>query len=173
MITEIWLEDVEMRMCGHVGNLRFENAIANRRREGTGPSLHERTPRLHVIGAQCEFACSIIVNRYWRPHIGKVGKDRQPDVGGCLEVRSTDLPYGRLIVKPDDPEWPTALIFHDDRDRRYCFLGWAMASRVKQEPLLHYPDNDPAHFLPQCELRDLTELKEYLRRYDEKSQSPE
>ena len=167
MIAQIWLEDVEMRMCGYVGKLRFENAIANNRREGTGPSLHEKTARLHVIGAQCEFACSIIVNRYWRPHVGKVGKDRQPDVGGCLEVRSTDLPDGRLIVKPHDPEWPTALIFHDRN--RHVFLGWEMAWRVKQEPLLHYADNDPAHFMQQRELRNLTELKEYLRRYDEKS----
>lgn len=161
MTDTVTLDDFEMRMCGYVGKARFQNAEQHHRNHGLGPSCTVRTPERDIIGAQCEFAASLLVNRFWRPHVGVID---QPDVGGCVEVRSTTLPHGRLIVKPGDGDYPFVLI--ERQNNRFRFLGW-MPSREAKD---HYPliscHGDPAHFVDQDGLGDLASLRALLARED-------
>jgi hypothetical protein len=153
MQTEITLTPYEMQMCQTVGRWRFENAEG--RNHGLGPSATDRTPGRDMRAAACEYAASILVNRYWRPQIG----ESKPDVGGVLEVRSTDLWHGRLPVKPGDPQGPYALIFYDGAYHK--FLGWQFASIVQQEPLLT-GHGDPLHFMAQSKLMSIEGLVLFL-----------
>jgi hypothetical protein len=97
-----------------------------------------------IRGAQCEFAASIGLNLHWRPTVGKIDRI---DVGDMVEIRSTDLPDGRMPVRPKDlKEIPCVLVrqtglFHE-------LLGWIWAiDAVKYAPHLTTGFGKPAHFV--------------------------
>jgi hypothetical protein len=121
-----------------------------------GPSSVIEGPGFHIRGAKTEFAASLRLNMYWRPTIGKTD---EPDVGGLVEVRSSDLRYGRLIVKPRSEKKPNeknypyvlALMLGED----FYFPGWIWADDARARYKLTKDYGDPAHFVPQCDLLDL------------------
>lgn len=154
-MTDHWsvvLNDVELRICAWVGRQRRQCADASGSNPGLGPSrVHELGVENHIRGAECEYACSRILNLYWRPWVASMAEaKRMRDVGGLIEVRSTDLARGRLIVKPDDPDdAPFALIVR--KGNRFTLAGWLFAYEAKQFDLLT-GFGDPAHFVPQDKL---------------------
>lgn len=155
--TEVTLTEFEMRMLGFVGRVRYANVVEHNR-VGRGPSARDPTPDYHIRGARCEFAASLMLNRYWRPHVGELHK---PDVGGCVEVRSTVLkaPKGRLIVRPDAGEYPFMLI--EPQGERFTFRGWMMASDAKLWKLeTHH--NDTVHYVDADALHGLRLLRKHL-----------
>jgi hypothetical protein len=143
----------ESRICTFVGRQRYANANALERDPGEGPP-HDND-RMDIRGAHCEFAASIMLNLYWRPSIGEL-KNR--DVGGLVEVRSTVLGNGRLIVKPkDDDDAPFALILADMDTLRFRFGGWMFARDAKAWPL-NSDHGDPAHYVEQAKLWPRSDL---------------
>ena len=148
----------ESRICAWVGSQRFANARRWNRNPGLGPP-HTDDER-DIRGAHCEFAASILLNRYWRPSIGEI---HHPDVGGVVEVRSTRNETGELIVKPsDDDDAPFVLIVADMDRLRFRFAGWEFARYAKKQPLVT-GRGDPAHFVDQSALASRAELLAWLR----------
>jgi hypothetical protein len=148
----------ESRVCSWVGRQRFANARRLDRDPGEGPP--HTTDEHDIRGAHCEFATSILVNRYWRPSIGEIDK---PDVGGLVEVRSTTLEMGRLIVKPDDDDHsPFVLIVADMERLRFRFAGWEFGRVAKEWPLVT-KHGDPGHYVDQSALASRSELLAWLR----------
>ena len=142
----VTLSAEERRICAWVGRERFANANRLARDPGRGP-VHN-TDQFDIRGAHCEYAASLILNLSWRPSIGRI---RDRDVGGLVEVRSTVLAHGRLIVKPaDHDDVPYALILAVP-SRPYALAGWLFGRQAKQFPL-YTEHGDPAHFVPQDEL---------------------
>lgn len=155
----ITLTDAEQRICGWVGRMRFQHARQHNRDPGAGPTATAVDARNDIRGAKCEFAASVLLNLYWRPTIGEIDK---PDVGGVVEIRSTDRPNGRLIVKPkDSDEAPFALMIQID-EASFRFGGWMYGSRAKTYPLLT-KHGDPAHFVPQFDLWKIDLLRDRVR----------
>ena len=151
----------ESRVCAWVGKQRFANARRLDRDPGEGPP-HTDDER-DIRGAHCEFAASILINRYWRPSIGEIDK---PDVGGLVEVRSTILETGRLIVKPnDEDDAPFALVVADMERLRFRFAGWMFARDAKAWPLV-IKHGDPGHYVDQSALASRSELLEWLHEQD-------
>lgn len=147
MIDVAQLTEWESQICTWVGKQRFTNAKKNARDPGDGPP-HDN-PEMDIRGAHCEFAASIMLNLYWRPTIGRL---RDRDVGGLVEVRSTILEKGKLIVKPaDDDDAPFVLIVADMLALRFRFGGWLFARQAKAYPLCR-DFGDPAHFVEQSNL---------------------
>lgn len=159
-MNEVTLTAWESRICTWVGKQRFANARELDREPGEGPP--HIFPEMDVRGAHCEFAASIMLNLYWRPTIGEI-KGR--DVGGLVEVRSTVLEMGRLIVKPKDvvksADVPFALVVADMDALKFRFGGWMFARDAKAWPL--NPDfGDPAHYVDQDELNGRDILMAWL-----------
>ena len=151
----------ESRVCAWVGKQRFADARRLDRDPGLGPSPF--SDERHIRGAHCEFAASILLNRYWRPSIGEID---QPDVGGLVEVRSTILETGRLIVKPgEDDNAPFVLIVADMDRLRFRFAGWMFARDAKAWPLIT-KHGDPGHYVEQSALYSCSELLDWLHEQD-------
>lgn len=149
----------EVRICEWVGQQRFAAACRANRDPGAGPSKDDQTPTNHIHGAQCEFAASIMLNLYWRPSVGSID---QMDIGGLVEVRSTVLEHGCLIVKPKAADTsPYMLVIK--RDNQFRFGGWIMAGAAKKNPLVT-KFGDPGHFVRQEQLHDFASLNEFIRR---------
>jgi hypothetical protein len=139
----------ESRICSFVGKQRYANACELDRDPGEGPSAKCEDASFHIRGAHCEFAASIMLNLYWRPMIGEI---KSRDVGGLVEVRSTILETGRLIVKPDDhDDAPFVLIMANMDALSFRFGGWLFARNAKAYPLCR-DFGDPAHFIEQSNL---------------------
>jgi hypothetical protein len=149
----------ESRICTWTGKQRFLNAQELDRDPGLGPSQTCGDAEFHIRGAHCEFALALMLNLYWRPNIGEI---KHRDVGGLVEVRSTVLETGRLIVKPkDDDGAPFALIVADMDALKFRFGGWMFACAAKMWPL--NPDHgDPAHYVEQSELWGRPDLMTWL-----------
>jgi len=159
MNWDMLLTPDESRICTWVGRKRFQNANRLDRDPGDGPPhTHDR---MDIRGAHCEFSASLILNLSWRPSIGRI---RDRDVGGLIEVRSTDLSHGRLIVKPKDiqksPCVPFALVMQVSA-LQYRLLGWQFAAEAKTSPFLTQ-HGDPAHFVKQSDLRSNDTLLEWI-----------
>jgi hypothetical protein len=159
-MSEVTLTYWEGRICTFTGKQRWANANALERDPGQGPP-HDND-RMDIRGAHCEFAASIMLNLYWRPTIGEI-KGR--DVGGLVEVRSTVLGNGRLIVKPKDvvksPDVPFALILADMDTLRFRFGGWMFARDAKAFSL-NSDHGDPAYFIEQSDLSGRPDLMTWL-----------
>ena len=161
--NECVLTIYESRMLTWVGRKRFENAVRNHRNPGDGPS--SSGPEHHIRGTHCEYASSIIFNLYWRPAIGEL---ERPDVGGLLEVRSTDLEHGRLIVKPNDDDDAPFVLIEDMGNLHYRAVGWLYARQAKQFPLERKwlkrwsRWGDPAHYVSRQDLANLAALHELI-----------
>lgn len=152
VMENVTLAREELRICAWVGKKRYEYATKTNRDPGLGSSATLEGAGNHITGAECELSGSIMVNMYWRPSIGQLD---QKDVGGLIEVRSTALANGRLIVKPKD-DGPFVLVIKEGADR-FRWGGWIMASNAKKFPLTT-KYGDPAHFVPQEELNNRKSL---------------
>ena len=155
---QVTLTSWESRICTWVGRGRYANADAFERDPGAGPSAACHDADFHIRGAHCEFAASIILNLYWRPTIGEI---KARDVGGLVEVRSTVLCDGRLIVKPRDADAPFVLIVADMGDLWFRFGGWMWAADAKKAPL-NGEHGDPAHYVSQALLSSRATLMNWL-----------
>jgi hypothetical protein len=157
MVKTVELTSYELRICAWVGKKRYEAAVEAHRNAGQGPSRDDHSPANHIRGAECEFSASILLNLYWRPTIGFI---KSKDVGGLIEVRSTVLSYGRLIVKPDG-DGPFVLVIKEN-DSTFHWGGWMHAEAAKKFPLTT-DKGDPAHFVPQRYLSDMPSLLGWIR----------
>jgi len=151
------LTEAEGRMLTWAGRQRFANARRLNRDPGQGPP-HTAADN-DIRAAHAEFAASILLDRSWRPTIGEI---YSPDVSDVVEVRSTDLETGRLIVKPGDhDDAPFVLILADMEARRFRFAGWMFGRDAKRWPTeTRYGHS--AHYVPQAALSPRVELVAWL-----------
>jgi|GEM_PF-1926756 len=83
------------------------------------------------------------------------------DVGN-LEIRSTDLPNGRLILHHSDKDTaPYVLVISDERPI-YKLVGWIYGSEGKQKQYWRSNVPRPCYMIPQSKLRDMKEIVEKL-----------
>jgi hypothetical protein len=160
MPDAVQLTAAALHMLEWVGKQRHAYAIPHECDPGLWPSRDGASPANHIRGAKCEFAASIILNVYWRPHIGEIG---QHDIGGLVEVRSTVLGQGWLIIKSTDKDHkPFVLVII--RDDIFQLAGWLFAREANRFPLIT-AHGDPAHFVDQEFLGTIDNLRSLLRRF--------
>lgn len=157
MPSMVTLTPAELRLCTWAGEQRFAHARRVGRDPGQGPTRSAGDAANDIRGCKAEYAASLMLNLSWRPEIGVI---KARDVGGLVDVRSTDRPEGRLIVKPaDGDEVPFVLVFVNEP--QFLFLGWLMAREAKRRPLLRQ-FGDPAHFVDQRDLGTFPEILELV-----------
>jgi hypothetical protein len=157
-MKNVELTKYESRFLTWLGKQRYANACERDRDPGLGPSA-DGGDAWHIRGCHAEYAASIGLNLYWRPHIGLT---KQIDVGGLIEVRSIDQEWKSLIVKPDARDVPFVLV-HNFAELSYRLLGWRFASDVKRGYRLRLDRGDPAHFCPSRELDGIETLLDWIK----------
>ena len=142
-----------------IGEARNEDVLQNKR-VGYGPSK-QFDRKYHIIGAQGEYACSLMLNLYWKPHIGQVGQNARPDVGGCVEVKTTECYHNpHLPVPTDARDYPHVLIVKDDL--RFEFRGWISKRDAAAFPVQEF--DHPCYWVPEAKLdKDPRNLDRLLR----------
>jgi hypothetical protein len=89
------------------------------------------------------------------------GADGGTDVGGVIGVRWTPLPYGSLIIHPEDREdVPQVLVVGTAHPLRV--VGWAWPREIKRPEYWRENVRNPAFFGPPWALRPMKSLMEWL-----------
>lgn len=104
---------------------------------------------IDVMGAAAEMALAKMLNIYW---CGDVNTFKLPDVGS-LQVRSTSLNNGSLIVRQNDSDNDTFVLMLFQRPSTFCFGGWMKGVDAAQRKYRRAPNGrPPAFFVPQEDL---------------------
>ena len=146
------LTEKEQRMLEWVGKQRLHYAKLNNLAP-VGTATNNEDAKDHILGAQCEFATSIALNLFWRPNIGILNA---VDVGGAVEVRSTPIRDGRLIIRPKDRQFPFVLAYRNLPQVE--LLGWQWADWAKKHCPLDGSHGPAAHYVQQKDLKPLKTL---------------
>lgn len=144
----IQLTPSEMFMAAQVGVMRqVENVKAGRvPAHGCGDANNWQ---IHCEGAMGECALAKALGIYWT---GK-GRLRAPDVGE-VDVRTTEIPSGRLILHKEDPD-DRAFYLLIGVNGRYEVKRWCYGREGKKDEFWEDPTGKGrwAYFVPQSELR--------------------
>ena len=162
--SEVKLTEAEMRICTWVGKQRRASARSDNRDAGLGPSATIGNADNDIRGAMAEFAASVAFNLYWRPTISEIDK---VDVGGIIETRTTVIPTGRLIVKPQDieksPHVPFVLVDCVNMDKgEFKMCGWRLAKEAPSVAFLDKNHGDPAYFITKNNLHSNDSLVDWV-----------
>jgi len=104
---------------------------------------------IDVMGAAAEMALAKMLNIYW---CGDVNTFKLPDVG-ALQVRSTSLGHGSLIVRENDADDDVFVLMLFERPSTFRFGGWMTGEEAAQRKYRRAPNGrPPAYFVPQADL---------------------
>ncbi len=159
MFTEIPLTIYEWAGCVHVATQRM---LASREQGLNHATTYVRTilTRLEeeTVGVCGERAYCKLFGLYWNGAVNTF--HQQPDVDNGIEVRSTKLSLGRLIVRDNDADDRCYVLMTGPHlseaisDPVMRYHGWIIGWEAKQS---HWLDNPnvlrPSWFVPQDALR--------------------
>lgn len=162
MIHVVKLELHEFALVIQCGTARHLEAIKGRyRRNHSSKKDDQLTTDIYSTGAECAVAKHL--QRYW--HMGVNTFKSVPDVAPDIEVRSTDLATGRLILRKDDPaERPYVLVYWEKAAENMCpkfwILGWICGRDGMQPEWIDNPGSDEeSYWVPQSALSDVDALR--------------
>lgn len=161
MIHVIELELHEFATVIHCGTQRHLEAIkGGYKRNHSSKKDDQLTTDIYSTGAECAVAKHL--QRYW--HMGVNTFKGVPDVAPDIEVRSTDLMTGRLILRKDDPaERPYVLVYWERAAENMCpkfwILGWICGrDGMRDEWWESNKNGEPCYWVPQSALSDVDYL---------------
>lgn len=164
----VHLTEVEMAMVRGVAKWRFERASKSGFGPGHGEERYDHDS--HFIGATGECAFAKFINEYWDAGQNDFGKDG--DVAN-LEVRSTMVRKGHLIVFPTDPDDRCMILVITDFkfsskalvNEAHCEIrGWIRAGSAKKPDYIpgskQIRDGSPLQYwVPQSDLESAIDLR--------------
>lgn len=111
---------------------------------------------VHIDGAAGEIAVAKCLGTYWG---GSCNTFKTEGDVGKLEVRTRSKDYYDLIVRDDDRDDSIFVLVIHPTGREYTVVGWITGRDAKQNKWRKdYGGRPPAYFVPQSELRDISEL---------------
>jgi hypothetical protein len=111
----------------------------------------------HIEGACGEIGASKLTHRYWEPTVNTYGSE--PDIQPNINVRTRSRHDYELIIRPkDNPAFPVILV--TGTAPVFIVRGYFIAGDAHRDEWWHdYGQrNSPAWFVPQRELRDISDL---------------
>lgn len=149
------LEEMEMLTAGLLGVVRQIAALKAGRRDRHGIDAEDAF-KAHVAGAMGELAVAKCLGLYFPLSVNtfKTGAD----VGACFQVRTRSREDYELIVRKDDRDDDRfVLVVGTPPKLRVC--GWITGGEAKQDVwLANHGDRGACWFVPQVELRPITDL---------------
>lgn len=123
----VFLTDLEIAQCDEAATRAHELVIKNGYRDLTAGG--KGSLKNNIQGARAEKAAAKFLQEKWNGYTFEGRK--QGDVGS-LEIRSTDKPWGGLIVRPRDPSDRKYLLVRSYRHPRYDIVGWLWGWEAKR-----------------------------------------
>lgn len=149
----------QMKLGAEVGMMRSLSAIFNDR-EGRYGAETGASWQKDVTSAQAEMAVAKHFNLYWDGAIGDFGAK---DVGGIIQVRSSEKPDHDLCLHPQDLDndpFVSVLV----EGRRFTLHGWAFAEQGKKKKFWRDGlKGRPAFWMPRSALSPIDSLWPVLR----------
>lgn len=150
----------ELRMAGVAACDRQINAISKGLKDKHGFEKGTKGPwQGHVEGVLAEMAVASVLNAYFNGSITSWKGEDLPHV----QVRQTDYPQGKLIIRPEDGE-SFYYVLVTGSNGSYSVRGWIWGREVKEskehwvEP--EEKDPRPGHWrVPHTALYDMRELQ--------------
>lgn len=147
----IVLTPAEIRMAIAIGGMRREESIAQNLVNCTQKDgyVGETAWDMDINGAGAELAYCKFRNVYWG---GCVNNFKEADVGNNIQIRSTKLENGGLIIRPnDDPTHYYVLVV--GQLPKYDVVGWILGADGMDVINLRAPNGrEAAYFVPQSKL---------------------
>lgn len=161
-MLEIELSPHEMVTAGTVGLRRNVAAIVRRLKPVHGGQANGLPGAFghHVVGAMAEFVVAKTLNLFWDPNIGKT---RECDVGGIVEVRARtqDGDGLDLAIRPKDkPDAPHVLVHCDPPFFR--IPGWIFAREARSITGVCWNEKRGLWFVPYGQLRPIESFTKTL-----------
>jgi hypothetical protein len=146
LATEIAIkQDLNCKLKGYKDN------------HGYGYYSEEYKQKNSKEGLMSEKAVAKYLQLEWPP---KNGGFKDADIGVNIQVRSTELPYGSLIIRPDDNPAHKYVLVIRDRIPEFKIVGWILSADARQDMWLRNPNGrPPAWFVPQKALKPMELLK--------------
>ena len=145
----IYLTDFEMRMAAHVGIERSIQSIAMGLKDAHGFDGDGRWD-INIEGAAAEQALAKYLGRYWG---GDIGTFKKPDIGKNIQVRSTVLRNGSLIIRENDNE-NDYYVLVTGKMPDFEIVGYILGKDAKQNEYWKQPNERPgAWFVAQDRLK--------------------
>lgn len=153
-MIDIKLSTVEMISSALLGALTRIESLVNGR-QNSHDYNDEDSWTVDIEGAGAEMAVAKYRNVFWMGSIGKFKKEN--DVFG-VEVRSTTLERGSLIIREGDQDDAKFILVVGKLPHKKI-IGWIYGKEAKQSKWLRSPNGrEPAYFVPQDVLKDLNTL---------------
>ena len=110
---------------------------------------------LHLQGCLGELAFAKGTGRYW----SGAGCDYHSDDDvGHIQVRTSKLPHGHLLVRPTEGHEDKPWVLVVGEFPTFHVIGWCFGREAKREEWLRSPNGrPPAYFVPQKSLRPVLE----------------
>lgn len=149
-VFRVELSELAFKQAEFAGKLRRASAIEKGRPEPHG------TPTANLlendINSCCaEMAVAKFYNLHWEAVVDNPSRDLVGDVGGVLEVRSTPLENGRLLLhESDGDDFPFVLAIGQRRNWRLA--GWILGGDGKTKKYWNSKMPRPCFAVPQRDL---------------------
>lgn len=155
----------DMMLCANVGIMRRTSGIFKKRTGRYGAATHGRHWwGIDIESCVAEYAVSRFCNLTWD---GMIGRTDIIDVGGLVQVRSTEKSSNRLMLQdPDEDEQPFVLAIV--QSNVIMLAGWVFAKEGKKKEYWEtHKDQQTgrdrsAYFVPHNGMRPMDELLLWL-----------
>jgi hypothetical protein len=145
----------ELQRAAGVGVIRHTESLKMKLKDAHGLKKKDSLWDYHIQGAIAETAVAKALDIHWQ---AEVNTFKQPDVG-AFQVRSTDRPYGRLILHNNDAD-DEIFILAIGKIQQWYICGWCYGSEGKLPKYWEDPQGGrPAYFVRQSALRKMDELE--------------
>jgi hypothetical protein len=152
--VEVVLEWYELAIAAQVGLSRQMRAMQMKR-----PDKHGLDPEkgwsVHIEGAAGEMALAKHKRVYWD---GSVDVFKSAGDVGDIQVRTRSKSWYELLVRKDDRD-EDIFVLVTGLAPNFAIVGWAYGHEAKLIPAKDHGGREPAHFMPQGNLRDIDTLK--------------
>lgn len=148
MPKPIILSPMEIQIAVLVGGGRMNSSLKKHSRDAHG--YDGKSPwDIHIEGAAAEMAYCKALNIYWAGTVGTFGA---ADVGNDVQIRSTKIKDGCLVVREADNS-DQYYILVVGQIPEFTVIGWIHGKAAKQVRWLRAPGGrEAAYFIPQSEL---------------------
>jgi len=152
-MNTIELTKPELMVAGLVGNMRSVSSLGRLTQNKHSPNDSEW--QIDVDGAAAEMAFAKWMGVYYEPSVNTF---KAPDIGS-IQVRSTKLENGRLIIRSNDVK-DEIVVLVINRMPTYIMAGWLRTSEAKKDKYLYDPNGKkaPAWMVPQSDLNKMEDL---------------
>jgi hypothetical protein len=153
-VIEVTLTELEISYAVLVGTARRNESI-NKNLDSSRRHSSD-VWGIDIEGAAAELAYCKGMGYYFLPTVNTF---KAADIGTDVQIRSTKLPDGKLIVRHDDPnEHIYVLVVGEVPD--FKIIGYIFGHAAKRSVWLYNPGGrEPAYFVPQDALKPLNQVE--------------